>query len=329
MRTRRRVVATAVCFAVASPVVAQRIVVGVPSVFVPRVAEVIGGIVGDDAVVVATGSMAASGSGEAVHVLLLQDEWTLARLAAADRLAPLDGRALPFVVSFSTSVVLVCRDSGFAVDGADIAWDELALRPELHDRLGLAGPEVDGGPWLAAFREALRRGGSEDHGIAIWTTLDARAGRLAASVDAVLEGLRGGSFVAAVGPANWFAGVVASGQPSLRSIAVRGGIPAAYGSALLVGSPPAARAVLRRLDEPAARQSIAAAAGFVVAESLDGVIDPASAAHWWRRFDADVRGRGRSVERIADWLDAVFAVLFLVVAFVAWRTLRRVPAERG
>lgn len=328
MRTRCRVGATAACLAVAVPAAAQRIAVGVPAVFAPRVAEVIGEIVGGDAVVVATGPMAASASGEAVHVLLLQDEWTLARLAAADRLAPLDGTALPFVVPFSASVVLVCTDPEFAVDGADIAWDDLALRPELHDRLGLTAPEVDGGPWLSALREALRRGGSEDHGIAIWTTLDARAGRVAASVDGVLDGLRSGSFVAAVGPANWFAGAP-PGRSPLRTIAVRGAVPAAYGSALFSGAPPAARAVLRRLDAPAARQSIAAAAGFVVAEISDGVIDPASAAHWWRRFDAEVRGRGRSVERIADWLDAVFAVLFLVVAFVAWRTLRRAPGERG
>ncbi|MBL8749376.1 MAG: hypothetical protein JNK78_09450 [Planctomycetes bacterium] len=329
MTTRCGVVATTAWLAVAAPAVAQRIAVGVPAVFASRVAEVIDGIAGDDAVVVATGTMAASLSGEAVHVLLLQDEWTLARLAAADRLAPLDGEALSFVVPFTVPVVLACADSGFVVGGADIAWDELALRPELHDRLGLAAPEVDGGPWLCAFREALRRGGSEDHGIAIWTTLDARAGRLVTSVDEVLEGLRGGSFAAAVGPANWFTGPSAQGRASLRTIPVRCGVQAAYGSGLLAGAPPAARGVFRRLDADTARRSLAAAAGFAVADGAAGAIDPGNAVAWWRRFDAEVRGRGRSVERIADWLDAVFAVLFLVVAFVAWRTLRRAPAERG
>ena len=308
---------------------ADRVVVAVPAVAAGRVTPLLREWFGDT---VAVQAVAAMGSERlaAPCVLLLWDEWTLARLAAVGALgsmpAPEDGNAARqggvFVLPFGCDHGIAVDTRVLAAVAAPRSWEDLALHPDLHDRLGLVGPEVDGSPWLLAMQQRLLRGDREDAGVALWTTLDARAGTLATSYETMLADLTGGRLAAAIGP-GWVldeAVVRASGRLRLEPLAAPR--RTRLGIAVAAGSVGPHLSVARRLAGSTSVDAVAEILGLAAADGAAAPLESDVARRWWLRFERDVRGRGRGAERLADLLDMLFGVLFLVCAWFLWRSLR-------
>lgn len=249
----------------------------------------------------------------------------LQRLAAQGRLAPwrqVAGDWRPATTHFalhrrSDYVVAWRADAVPAV--APTTWEGLALQPELRGRLGLCPPSVDPMPWIDAMLEAYRGGRGEDYGIALWTTLDARLAAPLSSHDALHEALRSGQLAAAVLPRD-----LVQADATLRLTSFEHG-----GPDLLVGDAVygAGADELMFVAVAALRQRPALVAS--PAASGSGRPDlrhwplPAPSDRWLLRHGQEVLGRGASVEAVADWLDLVFGLLFLLVLFLIWRHLRK------
>ena len=65
-----------------------------------------------------------------------------------------------------------------------------------------------------------------------------------------------------------------------------------------------------------------APAGVAVTAASPPVLPVDAAQLWWQRFEHQVRGRGRGVEQLADWLDIVFGLAFVLCAWLLWRSMR-------
>ncbi len=296
--------------AVATPAVA----VVVPASMPARLGDLLAALYGDG-VVVETATTIRVPVPADPRVWLLWDEWALARAVAAG----VQVLAMPF----RDELVLVAEPGAVPDDGVLPTWEAIAMAPALHDRLGLVGPEVDGGMWLAAMQQRLLRGDGEDAGIALWTTLDARAGRLYDDPAAVARDLAAGRLAAAIGPRRWFHDVVDRHAVPLRVAAVPG--VAWRGIAVAAGGGERARRLAADLQEPERLRALAAAVGLTVVEPRPVSLQPELARHWWQRFDTQVRGRGRGAEQLADWLDLAFGIGFLVCGWFVWRALRNSP----
>ncbi|MBK8097035.1 MAG: hypothetical protein IPK26_08010 [Planctomycetes bacterium] len=263
-------------------------------------------------------------------------ELTLQRLQQADRLRPVQLAAeLPprcrgpggaFVLPFAVRYVLVHRPALLATPAVPATWDALALEPLLHDRLGLCDPSIDPAPWLAAMAQRVRDGDGERAGQALWTTLDARAGSYPRSHQAALAGVAEGRLLAALLPrAVLRSGAGATPAVELAEAELADGVFALAGIAVLGDASPAAA---ERLATPAAVTELTRALGLEpVAPLLDrpslARVDLARAESWLQLFETSVRSRGRSAESVADWLDVVFGLVFLIFVVFAWLWLRR------
>jgi len=294
---------------------AQPVVICVPVAAPARVGELLVEWYGAEIVVDAAAalSLAAPVAAEP-GIWLLWDEWTLARAAGMGvRLL-----ALPF----RDELVFVAAPDTVGDAGTVLTWEAVAMAPSLHDRLGLVAPEVDGGPWLAALQQRLTRGEGVDAGIALWTTLDARAHRLYGSYDELARDLGAGRLGAGIGPRQPFASVLRVAGPRLQVQRLPGAC--ARGIAIAAAAGARAQRIAAELRAPDRLRALAAAAG-VTAADTSASLDPALANEWWQRFETHVRGRGRGVEQLADRLDLVFGIGFLVCAWFLYRALRRAP----
>jgi hypothetical protein len=294
--------------------------VSVPAVFAEKVSPVVQRLV--EGVIVEASAKVVSAPPPAAQVLLLHDEWTLARLAASRSLAE-SGSRVAYVLSWSCEYGVAVA-SGVVPTERDPEWEELALAPSLHDRLAIVAPEVDGAPWSLAMRHRTAAGGSEDDGVALWTTLDARAGRLLGGYETLRAGLADGTYAAGLGPVPWLGHVVQDAGGRLRLARLRGSPRAVFGTALVAGADERSRTVVARLSEPAVVEELARACGMAAAPAVPAT-DPRRAIERWQRFERDVRGRGRDIERVADWLDLAFVVAFIACALLLWRFLRDSP----
>ncbi len=90
-----------------------------------------------------------------------------------------------------------------------------------------------------------------------------------------------------------------------------------------------AQRVAVRLRENALQQEIAAALGLSLAGVGTSGADLGRLVGLWGRFETEVRGRGRSVETVADRLDLVFGIVFVVIALIVWRSTRGKDAAVG
>lgn len=288
--------------------------VAVPAVFAVRALPVLRQVFGHDVVVAATAAITMEPPPGA-HVLFGWDEWTFARLAAVV------DHELAFEVRHGTAVLTAVCPTGIE----ELTWEDLALRSDFHDRLGIVAPEVDGSVWLLARQHALGRG-RDDAAIALWTTLDARANHLLRGYDVLERGLEDGSLAVGIGPLAFLEPMVASAAGRLRLVRLGDGAAVArLGIGIVTNGGAVASAAADRLRVPANRQALADALGLALARPGPASIGLDEARGLWMRFEQDVRGRGRGAERIADWLDLTFGVLFVVCAFVLWRVLRRDP----
>ena len=261
------------------------------------------------------------------RILLLWDEWTLARHAAS--LQPIAPQATglratqPFVLAFAGDYALAVATSVPAAAGAQRAWHELAMDDAFAGRLGIVAPEVDGSPWLLAMRDRLERGESDGIGVAWWTALDGCAGTLASAYAPMLEDLIGGRLTACVGPRDLLRAAAERSPGSVRVESIAGPDRARFGLAVTADALPRVVDAARWLADPERVVQLAAAAGLSVAGEMPAALPPDIARKWWGRFQSDVRGRGRATELLDDWLDLVLFVLFLVCLLFVWRSLRK------
>lgn len=292
------------------------VTLSVPAAEPVRVHELLHAWYGDEVTIEATPALTFTRPVPAEPRLwLLWDEWTLSRAAAAG--------AQLLALPFADELAIVAVPGAFE-DQAAPTWEAIAMAPSLHDRLGLVAPEVDGGPWLAAMRQRLVRGEGIDQGIALWTTLDARAGRLHGSYASLLEDLGAGRLTAGIGPRRSFAAALQRAAGALRADRLPGTCARGFAIAPMAG--PRARRIADDLLLPDRMRELAAAAGLTVDARQTASLAPETARVWWQRFETHVRGRGRGAEQLADALDVVFGIGFLVVAWFVYRALRRAPA---
>lgn len=284
--------------------------IAVPPRFAERVTPVLHRELGAGVKVVATPSVTTVPAGD-VHLLF--DEWTLARVGTTVELA------------WESEYAVAVASNAFADDETERDFESLALRAAIDGRLGIVAPEVDGAPWSLALREALPRRGVDGVN-ALWATIDARAGRLRDSDAALIADLRAGGLDAAIGPVTLLAPVVAENAGRLRLDRLRGDARAALGFAIGATAGAEARAVAERLRDPAVQQAIADAAAVTLVARRTALTSTTALA-WWEQFTTKVRGRGKSLERLADGLDLAFGLLFLVCGWLLWRALHREPTR--
>jgi hypothetical protein len=260
------------------------------------------------------------------RILLLWDEWTLARHSASLRsIAPKPGSttADPFVLPFAGDYALAVAAGVRAAAGPGVAWHEIAMDDTFVERLGIVAPEVDGSPWLLAMRDRLQRGESDSIGVAWWTALDARAGTLASAYAPMLDELLGGRLSACLGPLDLLRAAVERSAGRMRLESIAGPDRARFGLAVTGDATPPVLDAARWLAEAERVAELAAVVDMSVAGETPAALPPDIARHWWERFQRDVRGRGRATERLADWLDLVFFVLFLICMVLVWRSMRK------
>ena len=261
------------------------------------------------------------------RVLLLWDEWTLARHSASLQSsapgAAGSPAAEPFVLPFAGEYALAVATSVDTTAGPGRTWHELAMDEAFAERLGIVAPEVDGSPWLLAMRDRLERGESDSIGLAWWTALDARAGTLASAYAPMLEELIGGRLVACLGPRDLLRAAAPRSAGRVRVESLAGPDRARFGLAVTAGASAPVLDAARWLLDPDRVADLAAVVDMSVAGETPAALPRDVARLWWDRFQRDVRGRGRATERLADWLDLVFFVLFLVCMVFVWRSMRK------
>ena len=325
-----------VCAAAAQATSVAPVVVGVPAAFAPAVVGTLFTRFGSEVSVRPIEQLHHDPVPE-VAVYLLCDEWALARLAGRGALQlppargaqwpwPKDAAArsvLPFVATYGLAVPLAQPEQ------PPRTWEELALDPAGRDRLQLPAPEVDGAPWLLAMQQGLAQGAGVARGVATWTTLDARVGQLASSYDAVLTALVAGSEGWAVGPWPLLERAIERHPGSHRLVAMAEPRLARFGLGLQAGAGEPALAVFAHLLEPATLQALGTAVDMQVSAQGPEALDGTTALAFWERFQAVVRGRGRTVESLSDWLDLVFGVVFLGLLALLLRSQRRREAHEA
>ncbi|HZN38031.1 MAG TPA: hypothetical protein VFD82_04465 [Planctomycetota bacterium] len=260
------------------------------------------------------------------RLLLFWDEWTLARHSASLRpIAPRAGSpaAEPFVLEFAGDYALAVATSVPTAAGPGRAWHEIAMDEALAGRLGIVAPEVDGSPWLLAMRDRLERGEPENIGLAWWTALDARAGTLSGAYAPMLEDLIGGRLGACLGPRDLLRAAAFRSAGRVRVESIAGPNGARFGLAVTADATAPVLDAARWLADPDRVADLAAVVDMFVAGETPAALSRDIARRWWDCFQRDVRGRGRATERLADWLDLVFFVLFLVCMVFVWRSMRK------
>ncbi len=317
----------------ALPAQTGALVVGVPAVFAEAARPLLQGWFGDELAVLpllAVGTEPPPG----VSIFLLCDEWLLARLQQrgalsewpVERLGGADARPMAgeaFVLPFRAEYSVVLHADFQAQEATFTTWEELAITPALHDHLGIVGPEIDGSPWLLAMQNRLLRLEGEPAGMALWTTIDARAGRFAGSYAELMTGLADGSLLAAVVPRAVFEPAVAGRDGFLRVRPLAEPNHARFGLALAKAADPRAVAMVEQLLSATSLRALAAAAAMVTEVQSGPALGGADSLAFWQRFESAVRGRGRRVEAVADWLDLVFGAAFLVLLVLLLRSQRR------
>ena len=263
----------------------------------------------------------------ASRVLLLWDEWALARHSASLRSIAPRAAGSPaaelFALPFAGDYALAVATSVHPTAGTGRTWHELAMDEALADRLGIVAPEVDGSPWLLAMRDRLERGESDSIGLAWWTALDARAGTLANAYAPMLEELIGGRLVACLGPRDLLRAAALRSAGRVRVESIAGPDRARFGLAVTAGATAPVLDAARWLLDPGRVADLAAVVDMSVAGETPAALPRDVARRWWDRFQSDVRGRGRATERLADWLDLVLFVLFLACMAFVWRSMRK------
>lgn len=239
----------------------------------------------------------------------------LAELPADAAVSPtlrvtLDRRiALPWSLGYC-----VCGDVANVAKrgGPEVAWEELALSYGLGDRLRVAPPSCDRGPWLLAMHETLRRGGSDSEVFGVWTALDARiAGYEPDYAALVAAAVRDRSLAVAL-PAP----VVATGPAAaLARLPLAGALP--IGLCVRDGAgKEAAFSLLLEILAPSVEVAVREQAGLSAAGVGDAEVPLDSVEPAFSHFAQRIQGQGRHVERVADWLDfatmAVMAVVLVV-----------------
>jgi hypothetical protein len=267
--------------------------------------------------------------------LVIAIEPELQRLAAATELAQLGaiaaargavgrGAGDTWLLPWQLRYAIVTRSRAEGSPPGDL--EALALATGLQDRLALCAPDVDPVPWLLGMQLFLEQGRAETAGFGLWTALDARAGSYANDPDAAFTALADGRADAAVLP-----------RPLLAARGLPPGCIAAPAGP--VDGVPLGFAVV----SPAGSGALALAAQLAGADAarLLGGLDLAPVVlerppllacdveRWLAHFDQHVRGRGRSVERVADVLDYVFLALFAAVVAGYWLYQRRAQARAG
>ena len=307
-------VAAAVSLAVSLPMPQAPVTVRVPEALPAAVGERLAEW-GGTGWVVAVGDAGDLGPATP-EVLLLWDEWTLARAAAAGG----EIVALPFA-----DRVVVAADAALLAAGEfEPTWESIALAPALHDRLGLPHAPLCGPAWPAAPRAPAGPGAAAAPRLALWAPPRARAGRACGSVAQLREGLLAGRYAAAIGPDGWFADLPTRAAGALRRMPLAGS-PIRRGIAVTAGADTRTYAVATALLASEWQRDLAAAGGFGLLPPAAPSLEPAAARRWWGRYVGEVRARGRAVEELADWLDLAFGIGFLVAAFLLYRALRKAP----
>jgi hypothetical protein len=309
------------------------VVLGVPAAFAEALRAPLGGLLGDTVAVHAIASIGMDAPAD-VEVFLLCDEWMLARLQARGVLGDTPG-GLPtggsapgpatgsFVLSCTGECVIALGDEVDAAGVLPDTWDELALNPGLRDRFGIVAPEVDGTPWLLAMSERLARQEGDTVGKALWRTLDARSGNLWPSYAELGAAALDGRVQVAVGLRGPLAQAAERSNGRVRIAPLKGGHLGRFGVGVAANASANTLGVVRQLLQPETMRSLADAVGLGVLQVSRSPLDAAVAQAWWQGFETTVRGRGRSVEQLADWLDLGFGALLLVILWFLWRSHRR------
>lgn len=304
------------------------VVVGVPVVFAEAVRVPLQQLFADGVTLRPLANLGVEAPAD-VGVFLLLDEWTLARLQASQALTPVGPSeaaavaAQPYALAWTGECAVAVGGEIAAAGLLPDTWNELALNPSYRDRLGIVAPEVDGTPWLLAMLDRLERELVDTQGKALWRTLDARAGVLQGSYGDLVTALVEGRLQVAVGLRGPLEEAAGRSSGRVRLAALKGDHAGRFGIGLSAKAPAEGAEVVRRLLLPENRQLVASAAGLAILQVPHSPLDATQASQWWTAFEATVRGRGRKVEQLADWLDLGFGAAFLGILWFLLRSQRR------
>ncbi len=234
--------------------------------------------------------------------------------------APPEGFTVPWCVPYG----IVSAPAVPLADAVDLL--ELAIGAGGDLRLGLCGPEVDPGFWLGVMaRETVGPRGA-DGGLAMWLALDARAaGSYEPTLAHVLAAVRARALDVAIVPAPVGEAAAAAGGLVFRPLRPADATLGWLGVGLRADGEPAAAAVaaFRALAALPATELELRPADVSPGQPRLG-FDAATAA--LARFDATIRGQGRGIEQLDEWLDVGFGLLFVVfLVFVYFRLRRSEP----
>ncbi len=221
--------------------------------------------------------------------------------------------ALPWSLGYS-----VCGDVANVAqrERPEVSWEDLALAFGLGDRLRIAPPTCDRGPWLLAMHETLRRGGGDNAVFGVWTALDARIAAYEPDYVALAAACARDSSLTVAVPTPVAASTSFS---SLARVPLAGALPIGLCVCDGVGKE-GAFALLLEILQPSIEVAVRERVGFVAADIGDAEVPSDSIEKAFSHFALRIQGQGRHVERVADWLDfAALSAMALVLVVILVR----------
>lgn len=238
----------------------------------------------------------------------------------------------PYVIAFRLD----------ALDPAEVpeSWDDLR-DPRYQGRLAVGTPQAMPDLWMTWIGRELRRGEGERRAVAWLTALDARIASYADTAVEVREALLEGAADVGILPR---ALLLPSDRDELdhgfpvEDIAVAGLGVARLAGELdpetaavhgVIAGEPFSRDLAGGLQLMAAPRLGMGRSARPVAEQglLDRLypieLDPATRPEWFRLWEEEVRGRGRGLEDLSEFLDLILGVLLLVFFFFVYTRMRK------
>ncbi len=283
---------------------------------------------------------------DSIVLLQLSETDALLRTAIRDLGAPFRGPDGSYAITLLSPYVSSFNQK--LLDRGDFpgSWDDL-LDPRYQDHLAVGTFQAMPDLWMTWIGRELRRGEGERRAVAWLTTLDARIASYAGSADDVRRALLDGTASFGILPRTVLgfaqdAGIghalptedIAAAGLGVAWLASEEDPATAAVHAVLVGQPfnreLAEELQLVAVPRLGIDRSTPSVAEREVLDRLHPLqLDPAVRRYWLELWEADIRGRGRDLEDLNEFLDMILAILFLCFLFFVYTRIRKSEGRRA